>query len=1191
LLLTHRGRTQLTQQQLASRVGVNRRSLQDWEAGVSYPTGQRLLALIAALLEANSMTAGHETEEAEALWDTVLREATRMHAQFDHAWFTGLLAERAGARPAVERHQHWGEAPDVLGFVGRTEELETLQGWLLEERCRLVAVLGMGGIGKTIIAAKLAQNAATRFHSIYWRGLRNAPPLQELMADMIGFLSGQQVVPPEGEEKQLAALLHLLRDQMNLIVLDNFETLLEPGQSEGRYRDGLAGYGTLLRAIGETGHQSCVVLTSREAPPELAALTGPSVRGFQLGGLGIPESQRLLAHKELQGTEDEWANLIARLGGNGLALKVVGESIREVFGNHIGAFLDEPAVGSLFGGVRRLLGEQIERSSPLEQDLLQVLTIAREPVTLGQLMSELGRVVGRGSVLEALEALRRRSLVERAEATGIAAFTLQSVVLEYVTDRLVEGVSLEIEHGQPGLMVRYGLVQAQARDYVRQSQERLIGQAVLHRLIASIGSSGAELRLLDLLERWRDREPVEQGYGPGNVVNLLRLLRGELRGLNLSHLFIRQAYLQEVEAQDATLAAVHLSEAVLPGAFNDPMSAALNADGTLLVTGTSAGQVCLWRTADRTLLLAVQGHTGLIRSVALSEDGRLLASGGSEGTVRLWQAPSGRLLATLQGHTGAVSCVALSGDGRLVASGGIDGAVRVVDVSGGQLVAALEGHSGAVYGVALSRDGRLLASGGFDGMVRLWESASGRLLATLTGHSGAVVGVALSGDGRLVASSSADGTARLWDGESGRLFATLQGPADPVSDVALSGDGRLLVSGSEDGTARLWDAESGRLLATLQGHTGLVWSVALSGDGRLVASGSADGTAKLWDAESGRLLTTLLGHTSGVYGVALSGDGRLVASGSADGMARLWDAESGRLLVSRQAHAGAVWSMALREDARLVASAGTDGAVKLWDVESGRLLTTLKGHAGVIRGVALSGDGRLLASGGFDGTARLWDAESGRPLVSLQAHTSGVYAVALSGDGRRLASGSEDGTVKLWEARTGRELVALRHTGQVWGVALSGDGRLLASGSSDGSARLWDAESGRLLAILQGHAGGIYSVALSRDARLLASGHADGTTRLWGAVGGQLIASLEGHTSAVRAVALSRDGGLVASGSFDGTVRLWQTSTRACLRTLRGDRRFERMDITDLTGVTEAQRATLFALGATEWSGRPTAHY
>lgn len=50
------------------------------------------------------------------------------------------------------------------------------------------------------------------------------------------------------------------------------------GARQGGYREGFAGCGALLRAIGETTHQSCVVVTSREAPPELAVLSGHPVR-------------------------------------------------------------------------------------------------------------------------------------------------------------------------------------------------------------------------------------------------------------------------------------------------------------------------------------------------------------------------------------------------------------------------------------------------------------------------------------------------------------------------------------------------------------------------------------------------------------------------------------------------------------------------------------------------------------------------------------------------------------------------------------------------------------------------------------------------------------------------------------------------------------------------------------------------
>jgi WD40 repeat protein len=107
-------------------------------------------------------------------------------------------------------------------------------------------------------------------------------------------------------------------------------------------------------------------------------------------------------------------------------------------------------------------------------------------------------------------------------------------------------------------------------------------------------------------------------------------------------------------------------------------------------------------------------------------------------------------------------------------------------------------------------------------------------------------------------------------------------------------------------------------------------------------------------------------------------------------------------------------------------------------------------------------------------------------------------------------------------------------------------------------------------------------VALSADGALVVSGGTDETVRLWQASTGQPIATLRGHSGTVAAVAVSADGRLVASGSFDGTARLWDSRSGAPVRTLRPERRYERMDITGLTGTTDAQRQALVELGGVD---------
>ena len=75
---------------------------------------------------------------------------------------------------------------------------------------------------------------------------------------------------------------------------------------------------------------------------------------------------------------------------------------------------------------------------------------------------------------------------------------------------------------------------------------------------------------------------------------------------------------------------------------------------------------------------------------------------------------------------------------------------------------------------------------------------------------------------------------------------------------------------------------------------------------------------------------------------------------------------------------------------------------------------------------------------------------------------------------------------------------------------------------------------------------------------------------MWDVYTGQSLKTLIGHTNGVWAVAFSPTGRLLASSSMDETIKLWDVQTGECLKTLRPDRPYERMNITGVTGLTEA---------------------
>lgn len=137
---------------------------------------------------------------------------------------------------SVSCYQDWGEAIDVSIFYGRTHELNRLHQWIVHDRCRLVTLLGMGGMGKTSLSVKLAEEIQGEFEYLIWRSLRDAPPIDELLTTLIQVLSRQKDAElPGSTSNKLSRLIELLKQSRCLIVLDNFETMLQSGKRAGIY--------------------------------------------------------------------------------------------------------------------------------------------------------------------------------------------------------------------------------------------------------------------------------------------------------------------------------------------------------------------------------------------------------------------------------------------------------------------------------------------------------------------------------------------------------------------------------------------------------------------------------------------------------------------------------------------------------------------------------------------------------------------------------------------------------------------------------------------------------------------------------------------------------------------------------------------------------------------------------------------
>ncbi|MEM7131250.1 MAG: WD40 repeat domain-containing protein [Chloroflexota bacterium] len=938
----------------------------------------------------------------------------------------------------------------------------------------------------------------------------------------------------------------------------------------------------------------------------------------------------------------------------------MASTIDELYGGNVDEFLAEKVL--IFDDIRDVLDQQFGRLSFAEQSILFWLAVEREPVELKTLRTNFPQWKQR-TFTEALRSLQRRSLVE----TTHNEWMLQNVVMEYLSDRLIDAMSQEFfnsdwalykptedegsvndgskekeakvkepKEKETGLLRtylnRYPLLKAQSKAYVRQIQARLLLGPVAENLIRYWGKANSVAQLKVLVNRMRATYPRLPGYTAANLFHLLIHLNVDLRGYDFSKLALWQIDLRRTVLPQVNFSESELHRALFPELLSTIYVIAFDPTGQILLAGLGSGIVKAWRVADQQLIYEVRAHQDGVRRMQISEDGKRLVTASVQGEVRLWavsshmDGPAGddlardglvrdeELLQPMQDmvSSGAYIC-ALRPDGNMLAATGAEFEITLWNTQTDQVQGKLPGHAGGTYALCYSPNGAVLASGGADHVVRLWQMDSvlqGEFTSmetrasesltqttshiTLKGHTNYILSIAFSPDSERLASSGDDWTIRIWESASGRHLQTLTGHTTGVHSVAFSSDGATLVSGDSGGIVRLWDVHSGQLLHTLHHHQQLVWSVAFHPDGQLVASGSADHTIHLWNRRDGQLRQTLQGHPKAVLALASSPDGQWLASGGADMKVYLWplaDLSLGKPDLALGGHTDWVLTVAFHPRSQLLASAGNDGKILLWtmqDSEPSRKPTRiLHGHDAPITQVVFHPSGKILATSSYDKSVRLWEVESGKLLHILKGHSRLVWSVAFSNDGNRLYSSSGDETVCLWdltkldslEVNTPHQQSAALGEEVVKILCTSDDKFLVANAATmihrlDHSCQLLDTQTHK--------ATWMWDMAQSRDGSILATTTPHRMIKIWQMPEGKEVGSLIGHQDDVAVVAISPDDRTIYSASTDGEIKLWDTDSGKCVKTLRLEAPFAKMNISGLSGITEAQRESLKVLGAIE---------
>ncbi len=328
--------------------------------------------------------------------------------------------------------------PNYFPFFGRSNELAQIEQYVLQKQdlsqnhYQVINCWGLGGIGKSALAVKLARQLNSEFEGVVWRSMQSPPTLTEFLADLLHELT--EALPEASSNQLVNELTEQLQRQRILLIFDGWDVFFG-GASAGIYQDSFQDYKRLLSHLWQHSHQSCILVTSRERLAD-ASLLGASVVSYPVRALETEAAFQLLKHKGLtQFDHQDGTRLVEAYGGNPLALQLSASRIRDHFNGNIADFLEQEP-GQIDKSMRSILDQQTQSLSQRETQILIALAQDAEPVDREALAARLASPCSTTELLNSLSSLERRSLVERTVDQGSTLYGLQPLVRAYTQQYL-----------------------------------------------------------------------------------------------------------------------------------------------------------------------------------------------------------------------------------------------------------------------------------------------------------------------------------------------------------------------------------------------------------------------------------------------------------------------------------------------------------------------------------------------------------------------------------------------------------------------------------------------------------------------------------------------------------------------------------------------------------------------------------
>ena len=612
------------------------------------------------------------------------------------------------------------------------------------------------------------------------------------------------------------------------------------------------------------------------------------------------------------------------------------------------------------------------------------------------------------------------------------------------------------------------------------------------------------MRCLDIYRhRYYGDNNVDDGFAVWNLFQILKLVRKDLSGIDLSYLDLTKC-----RANGYRLA---------------------NKNHPAVLKGSKLNE----------LFFLATGHCEWINDSSFSKDGQYIVTSSDDKTCIIWNTKTFEEVSKLKGHTRKVLSSHFSNDRN-----DTDGVYRIVTASAdgtsviwkwdeqkqeSVLLKKLSVSEEPVNTAQFSEDNRYILTVSNDGKMFIWDAEN--YLSVYYKHFDFPIKTACfsnsdKGTYQIITTSHEEvWNAKIWmwnpdtNADEITLIDTLQISEKPVNSIQFSRDQKYIVSASDDNLVRLWEFDGKKYIfkKALKGHKSAVNSAQFSSNGKLILSSSSDNSLRIWSTET--------------FGPVPNGE-------FYDSHHDFWSASfssNGKFIVANTHREAIILD-----------------AMTLSVVPGG----VLKSNHSDIFSAMYSPDGNHIILGCRESTAKVWNSNTFKvePDGLLKGHNHSVYSAKYSPNGMYIITSSGDRTAKIWDAKTFQEMDTLEdHTDYVHDAQFSNDESIVVTVSKDHTAKVWKHNQAcskyKLTKTLNGHSSSINMVSFSPDSKYFITSSADGKALIWNTKSPynqvKVKKPIQSDTIMESAVFSPKPNGIkkILTADHNGNVKLWEAES------------------------------------------------